>query len=178
MIRQPPISQHPYQQYLEDDSTPPELTSANIRFWSDYNRVYYHPRSLVQLQVSSVTASLSPLTSWDSGVSLFDTDDREYDILDRDFRFFAEECDQLQGVMMVAGIDNAWAGFASRYVENLRDELGKGSIWVWGVEEPIPASGITRVRCLEPFRASKLIFSGASIKTTEQLDSFRRLASY
>jgi hypothetical protein len=149
VIRQPAIPQHPYQQYLESNTTPPELTSSNIRYWSDYNRIYYHPRSLVQLQAETVTASLSPLNSWSSGTQLFDTDDREYDILDRDFRFFAEECDQLQGVMMVAGVDNAWGGFAARYVENLRDELGKGTIWVWGVEEPVPASGDTRVSLLE-----------------------------
>jgi hypothetical protein len=53
--------------------------------------------------------------------------------LDRDFRFFAEECDQMQGVVMIADIDDAWGGFAKGYIERLRDELGKGVIWVWGL---------------------------------------------
>jgi hypothetical protein len=71
--------------------------------------------------------------SWDFGIELFEKEDNEHDLLDRDFRFFAEECDQMQGVVILAGTDDAWGGFAKRYVERLRDELGKGIIWVWGL---------------------------------------------
>lgn len=41
----------------------------------------------------------------------------------------------LQGVQVFAGVDDAWGGFAGRYLEGLRDELGKGCVWVWGLEE-------------------------------------------
>jgi len=51
----------------------------------------------------------------------------------------------MQGVTIIAGVDNAWGGFAARYVENLRDELGKGTIWVWGVDETLKAAEDTRV---------------------------------
>jgi hypothetical protein len=31
--------------------------------------------------------------------------------------------------------DDAWGGFASDYLERLRDEYGKTVIWVWGLED-------------------------------------------
>lgn len=57
------------------------------------------------------------------------------DLLDRDVRVWAEECDQMQGFQIFTGGDDAWGGFASKYVECLRDEYGKIPIWTWGVEE-------------------------------------------
>jgi len=55
-------------------------------------------------------------------------------LLDRDLRLWAEECDHMQGVEVFAGADDAWGGFAARYVERIRDEFGKVGIWVWGIE--------------------------------------------
>ena len=46
----------------------------------------------------------------------------------------------MQGVVMMAGNDSAWGGFASRYTERLRDELGKGVIWVSGVQDTTPST--------------------------------------
>ncbi|KAF2672577.1 tubulin nucleotide-binding domain-like protein [Microthyrium microscopicum] len=146
LIRQPRIPQHPYQHHLDSNTTPPPLTSSDIRFWSDYNRVFYHPRSLQQLHIDSITASLSPIHSWSAGVELFEADDKENDVLDRDFRYFAEECDQMQGVMLMAGVETAWGGFASRYAERLRDELGKGVILVWGLHDPLSPADNTGER--------------------------------
>jgi hypothetical protein len=50
----------------------------------------------------------------------------------------------MQGVQVIAGMDDAWGGFASQYVERIRDEYGKVGIWVWGVENG-PAWGVSRV---------------------------------
>lgn len=60
--------------------------------------------------------------------------DREVDLLDKDLRPWMEECDSLQGVVIVGGSDDAWGGFGGKYVERVRDELGKGGVWMWGVE--------------------------------------------
>ena len=76
-----------------------------------------------------------PFERWESGEELFAGMDKEHDLLDRDVRVWAEECDQMQGIQVFAGGDDAWAGFAARYVDRLRDEFGKMAIWVWGVEE-------------------------------------------
>jgi Tubulin domain len=75
-----------------------------------------------------------PFESWVAGQELFQNLDKEVDLLDRDLRPFAEECDQLQGFQIFSGTDNAWGGFLASYLDNLRDEFGKTSIWVWGLE--------------------------------------------
>lgn len=86
------------------------------------------------------------MQDWNFGLELFEKEDREHDLLDRDFRYFAEECDQMQGVMVFSGIDDAWGGFAKGYSERLRDELGKSAIWIWGLEGTVDRSGSTLVR--------------------------------
>jgi hypothetical protein len=58
----------------------------------------------------------------------------EHDLIDRDFRLFAEECDQMQGIQIMTSTDDAWGGFASEYVAALRDEYSKASIVTWGLE--------------------------------------------
>ncbi|KAF9639179.1 hypothetical protein BFW01_g10076 [Lasiodiplodia theobromae] len=124
-----------YQQALDTGLQPPALTTDTVRYWSDYSRVYYHPKSLVQLHEYELQSQLMPFEGWGVGDELFAGLDKEHDLLDRDLRPFIEECDQLQGLQVMTSVDDAWGGFASRYVERLRDEFGKLSIWVWGLEE-------------------------------------------
>jgi hypothetical protein len=146
VIRQPVIPQHPYQSHLQEPSVSPLLSSSTVRYWSDYNRIYHHPRSLVQLETTSLAATTAPMQDWNFGLELFGKEDHEHDLLDRDFRFFAEECDQMQGVTVFAGMDDAWGGFAKGYIERLRDELGKRVIWVWGLHGTVERSEMTAVK--------------------------------
>ena len=104
-----------------------------MRFWSDYNHLFYHPRSIVQLNEYELNSSLMPFERWQSGEDLFASLDREHDLLDRDLRPWLEECDQLQALQIMTGVDNAWGGFAARYLERISDELGKGCRWVFGM---------------------------------------------
>ena len=71
------------------------------------------------------------------GTELFETLDKEHDIVDRDWRPFVEECDRMQGIQVFSTIDDAWGGFASSYIETLRDEYPKSCIWVWGLQSPL-----------------------------------------
>ena len=82
----------------------------------------------------SNSSETEPLDQWSTGEELFKTEDQEHDLLDRDLRLFVEESDQLQGFQVLTGADDAWAGFAGKYVERLRDEYGRKSLWVWGAE--------------------------------------------
>lgn len=77
------------------------------------------------------------------------SEDQEHELLDRDLRPFVEECDQMQGFQVITGADDAWAGFASKYLEGLRDGFGRKSVWVLGLEEARPAGrvSLTMVRC-------------------------------
>ncbi|KAF2216339.1 hypothetical protein CERZMDRAFT_34223 [Cercospora zeae-maydis SCOH1-5] len=132
-LRLSPIAPSPYQVALDAGLEPPVLSTESVRFWSDYNRVFYHPRSIMQLNEYELNSSLMPFEQWSTGEELFSALDREHDLLDRDLRPFLEECDQLQGVQVFSATDNAWGGFASKYLERINDELGKGCRWIFGL---------------------------------------------
>ncbi|CAD0082022.1 unnamed protein product, partial [Aureobasidium vineae] len=135
VIRTEQIQQSAYQQHLDQGLEPPTLSPDTVRYWSDFNRVFYHPKSIVQLQEYELNSSLMPFEKWTTGEDLFDSLDKEHDLLDRDLRPFLEECDQLQAIQMITSADDAWGGFTAKYLERMRDELGKTSAWVWGLEE-------------------------------------------
>ena len=137
-----PIPQSSYTAALDaGTSTPSILTPSTVRYWSDFSRVFFHPRSIVQINDYELTSTILPFEKWASGEDLFRSLDGQgggdsgEGLMDRDVRRWAEECDHLQGVQIWTGADDAWGGFASRYVEALRDEMGKTEIWTWGLEE-------------------------------------------
>ncbi|KAI7366752.1 tubulin nucleotide-binding domain-like protein [Hortaea werneckii] len=134
-LQLPPIAPSGYQQALDQGVEPPQLTNETVRFWSDYNHLFYHPRSIVQLNEYELNSSLMPFEKWATGEELFDNLDREHDLLDRDLRPFLEECDQLQALQILTSLDDAWGGFTAKYLERIADDLGKGCRWVFGSQD-------------------------------------------
>jgi protein misato len=132
----PAIPQGIYQQSLDAGEAAPELTSSHVRYWSDFSRVFYHPKSLNQLYDYELNSSMRPFEDWHLGQELFKSLDREEDMVDRDFRPFIEEADQMQAIQLFTCLDDAWGGFAADYVDRLRDEYPKATIWVWGIQTP------------------------------------------
>ncbi|KAL8678020.1 MAG: hypothetical protein Q9186_005589 [Xanthomendoza sp. 1 TL-2023] len=131
-----PITQSAYQKALDEGvENPPKPNSQTVRYFSDFTRVFYHPRSIVQINDYELGSTIVPFEKWDSGEELFGKLDKDHDLIDRDIRPWAEECDQLQAIQIFASADDAWGGFASKYIESLRDEYGKTPIWFWGLEE-------------------------------------------
>ena len=84
-----------------------------------------------------------PFESWSAGQDLFNDLDKQSDLLDRDIRPFAEECDQLAGLQIFSSTDDAWGGFSSKYTDVLRDEFGKTSTWFWGLEDGLRVSQVS-----------------------------------
>lgn len=132
----PRIGISEYQKSLDEGNAHPQTPDPRtVRFWSDFNRVFYHPRSIVQINNYELGSSLVPFERWENGAELFANINREEDLLDRDLRPWAEECDQIQGIQFWTEADNAWGGFAAQYIEQIRDEFGKVECWCWGIEE-------------------------------------------
>jgi hypothetical protein len=146
--REQAIEPSAYQASLDAGTAPAPLSTSTVRYWSDFNRVFFHPRSIVQLNEYELNSSLMPFEKWTMGEELFASLDKDHDILDRDLRPFVEEADQMQGVQIMAGLDDAWGGFAAKYLERMRDEYGKTPLWVWGLQEP--TFGNSRVRLFSP----------------------------
>ncbi|KAK4192026.1 tubulin domain-containing protein [Podospora australis] len=145
--RQPPLAPSPYTSALENGILEPgRPKKEEIRFFSDYSRVYYHPRSIVQMNEYDIAGTV-PFEKFETGEELFRDLDREHDLLDRDLRPFVEEADSMQGFQVFTGLDDAWGGFAARYLERVRDEYGKGAVWVWGLEQT--KRGLTRDKRLQ-----------------------------
>jgi len=89
----------------------------------------------VQIYESEIGPERRAFDDWQTGEELFAQLDAEHDLLDRDLRPFIEECDQMQGLQLFTGIESSWAGFSARYVDRLRDELGKMPLWIWALGE-------------------------------------------
>ncbi|KAG5948441.1 hypothetical protein E4U60_001861 [Claviceps pazoutovae] len=135
--KQQPLKPSAYQESLDAGIQPAPLTASHVRYWSDYSRTYFHPRSAVQLYDFELNSSIRPFENFSMGTELFSSLDREQDIVDRDWRPFVEECDLMQGMQVFASLDDAWGGFGASYLEYLRDEYPKSCIWVWGAQSPI-----------------------------------------
>ncbi|OAA44896.1 Tubulin FtsZ [Metarhizium rileyi] len=131
------VKPSPYQESLDAGTKAPPLATSTVRYWSDFSRVYFHPKSLVQLYDFELDSTIRPFERFDMGSELFRSLDREHDIVDRDWRPFVEECDLMQGIQVFTTLDDAWGGFASSYLEALRDEYPKSCIWVWGIQSPL-----------------------------------------
>ncbi|CAK7916197.1 protein Dml1p [[Candida] anglica] len=126
------------------------LTVENTKYWSDYNKLIYKPKSL------------NSLTNWnhdpqnDLGFNKhgkerkFDTfhigseeykqgkDNNEDEDSIELFRSFLEECDLFQGMNILTEVDSAWGGFSNEYLTELKDEYfnngdSKYSFWIWGL---------------------------------------------
>lgn len=121
------------------------LNVNNTKYWTDYNKLIYSPKSLNQLN------------NWeykphDFGINRsfpnlkFDTFNKgkeEYHQYSEDslenFRNTLEECDLIQGVNLISELDSAWGGFTNELLVDLKDEFfnnginSKYNIWVHGL---------------------------------------------
>ena len=167
--RSDPIPQSTYQQHLDSGLEPPPLSTSTVRYWSDYSRVFYHPKSIVQLSEFDVNDKLMPFEKWEVGMDLFEKLEREVDLVDRDLRPLIEECDSLQALQIMTGVDDAWGGWASGWIERLRDEYGKLSIWTWGVGDQGANTSIPRVSMCQDRKTAHL--------TTHRNDGCSRLST-
>lgn len=147
--RAEPIPLSTYQEHLDAGLASPTLSALTVRYWSDYSRVFYHPKSIIQLSEFDVNDTLMPFEKWEVGLELFEKLEREADLVDRDLRPFIEECDNIQGLQIFTGVDDAWGGWASAWLERLRDDYGKLSIWTWGLGDHGANTSVPRVSLKE-----------------------------
>lgn len=132
--RQPQLPQNDFLQSLSHGGEPAPLSTSSVKYWSDFNRVYYHPRSLVQIYETDLGLEQRAFDSWQHGEDLFNTLDKQEELVDRDVRPFVEECDQMQGFQILTSCDDGWSGFSHKYLDRLRDDFGKIPLWTWALE--------------------------------------------
>ena len=170
----------PYIQSLSSSTGLVLPTTQTTRYFADFSSVYFHPKSLQVVgsahPVVSNSATASQLTSFetsgmpgrstfDAGQAAFAARNGSQDVLDTEFRPWLEECDGLQAVQLFTSSDDAWAGFGASYVEHLHDELGKSSLWVWGLDSTVGgAGGFQHGACTLAERREKALNSALALR--------------
>lgn len=139
------IPRSKYQLALDNNETLPELNKDNTLYWSDYNKLIYKPHTFNYLTNWYHDPQEPNLPDYQNLKSKRFTDinqgSQEWDLhkdtfMDESLRTALEQCDSLQGFNLVTDMDSAWSGFTMSLLEELRDELPKSSIFLWGFYEP------------------------------------------
>ncbi|PCH42910.1 tubulin nucleotide-binding domain-like protein [Wolfiporia cocos MD-104 SS10] len=134
--RQDRIRKSSYHAHLDDaDSTPqvdkPESvpSQAAVRYWSDYSRTFFHPRSLQRLP--DLAEWENPEGDWNQGRETFERHDHastdtalDTSLMEDSFRLSVEECDHLQGIQ-VLNETATFGGFIDAFLTSFRDEFPK-----------------------------------------------------
>ncbi|KAI8145038.1 tubulin domain-containing protein [Fennellomyces sp. T-0311] len=128
-----------YQQQLERMEVDPnaemvQLDDRSVKTWSDFNRIYYHPRSMNQVTTHNMDDSIMPYNTYPVGRQSYSDYERETESFEDNFRRFVEECDNLQGFQVFAGIDDAFSGFTEGLLHDVRDEFAKTPILCYGLQ--------------------------------------------
>ncbi|KAI0034858.1 tubulin domain-containing protein [Vararia minispora EC-137] len=146
------------------DLPAPVLRSSGVRYWSDYNRVYYHPRSVHKLP--DILAFEGADEDWDVGKVTYEKYDLEYSFVDDSFRHFIEESDSCQGVGVTA--DASFGSFSTSLLAAIHDENPK----LTSLFFPILADVVPTVETSDNLRAVRKILNDARrLLVLEELSS-------
>ncbi|KAG0194511.1 mtDNA inheritance, partitioning of the mitochondrial organelle [Apophysomyces sp. BC1034] len=131
---------HPYQQQLDRppgdamDVDAADQLDETVEVWSDFNRIFYHPRSINPINTHPING-IARFDAYPAGCEAFRDNEKEMDTFDENFRFFAEECDQLQGFQVLTGVDDAYGGFGAGLLDAIRSEFPKTPIITYGLSD-------------------------------------------
>lgn len=137
-------SKHQYQQELDRMENENDINmntsvitdlDRTVNNWSDYNRIYYHPRTINPITTHQIDDAVSPFDTYVIGRQAYRDNEKEMDIFDENFRFFVEECDSLQGFQILTDIDDGFGGFTEGLLNDIRDEFGKTSVLTYGLSD-------------------------------------------
>ncbi|KAF8225980.1 tubulin nucleotide-binding domain-like protein [Tricholoma matsutake] len=97
-------------------------TGEDIRYWSDFSRVYYLPRTIQTIPDHGHRASTEG--DWNMEQDEFFRYNEDTALMEGSFRLFLEECDSLQGIQIMNDT-SSFGGFINSFIVALRDESVK-----------------------------------------------------
>lgn len=110
------------------------LDSA-VKVWSDFNTMYFHPRTIVELRAFNHDDSCAPFEQFQQGWDAWVSDPAlRDDFIDEKLRYFLEECDSPQAVQVFADCFDGFSGLSAAVLEEVREAVGKLSIITFGLE--------------------------------------------
>ena len=115
----------------------------DVTTWTDYKKVHYHPRSTVTLPDNMRNSEL--FDAWVAGVNLYKSSD-SFSSIEEAIRFYAEECDSMQGFHVLCDLNNGFGGFASMLMEYLRDEFSGKCFAVFPILHHASGATLTKTK--------------------------------
>nr|CAG8449247.1 138_t:CDS:10 [Entrophospora candida] len=108
----------------------------SVKMWSDFNKIYYHPKSINRVTQYQYDDEFMPFDVFSFGKNAYlDHQKEDENSFDENFRFFAEECDLIQGFQIITNINDGFGGFSCGFVEQLIEEYPKKSVLTFGINE-------------------------------------------
>ncbi|XP_062578532.1 protein misato homolog 1-like isoform X1 [Saccostrea cucullata] len=106
-----------------------------VRVWSDYLRVYLHPKTIHIIEQFSHLNSLHPFDVHGAGHKALEDHEARKELEDR-IHYFCEECDSLQGFHVLVDTHDGIGGFSAETLQHLRDDYSSKSIMTFGFTPP------------------------------------------
>ncbi|KAI0254442.1 tubulin domain-containing protein [Lactifluus subvellereus] len=116
------VDEDPAEAPPDHESLVPPLRTSDVRYWSDYNRVYYLPRSIHKLP--DLADWEAEDGDWQGGKETFFRYNLDNALMDDSFRLFVEECDNFQGLQLFTD-NSSFGSFANALLTAFRDEFPK-----------------------------------------------------
>jgi len=109
-----------------------------VNHWSDYLYSRFHPKSILVADSFQHNNTTHPFDMYGLGTTVWnDTHQELGDQIEDRVRFFAEECDELQGFHLMADLHNGFSGVASRLNTMLVDDYSAKSVVNFPVGKPV-----------------------------------------
>lgn len=163
------------------------LNTENTKYWADYNKLIYEPRSLYTLDnwelpsPNSDSAYGSHKHFHNMKFSFFNQGVEEFrensDEVLENFRRLLENVDFFQGLNLFTELDSAWGGFTQEYIVQLQDEYfnsnSKKEIWCWSLSsaayKPKLSHLYSRIKTFVELAASSSVFVPLNLDTDSLL---------
>ncbi|CCE63902.1 hypothetical protein TPHA_0G00660 [Tetrapisispora phaffii CBS 4417] len=184
VVTHPRIQKSIYQEALDSGAPVPKLGINNSRYWSDYSHLIYNSKSLQNLNswYHDVENPNLPdfeklgqqkFQNYETGFQEF-SDNYVSDFFDINLHYQLEQCDSLQGFNLITDVDNAWGGFSTAVLQELKNELPKSNVFTWTFNEDDALNGKTmKERAITKQSLSRITQKlKASINLIEESDLF------
>ncbi|XP_048733947.1 protein misato homolog 1-like [Ostrea edulis] len=130
-----------------------------VKVWSDYIRVYLHPKTVHIVEQYSHQNTLHPFDIYGAGHKAMEDYEARMELEDR-IHYFCEECDSLQGFHVLLDTHDGFGGIAAQTLQHLQDEYSSKAVMSFGLT-PANLPDDTPVR-----RANRILNSALSYHTS------------
>lgn len=110
-----------------------ECLENGVQYWTDYSKVQFHPSSLYEIQ--GLWKDITPFDDYGSGRGIV-TESSQAEELSNRLRFFAEECDHMQGFQFLVDDSCGFASIAGDFLEILVDEYVHTPVVLYTTRDP------------------------------------------